>query len=84
LEELAPLRTEYIRIRYANARELFSLFMSSSGGGGGGASGGSEGAGSARNSTGSILSDRGQAIVDERTNSIILTDTEEKLINSSS
>nr|WP_236075042.1 type IV pilus secretin PilQ family protein [Teredinibacter purpureus] len=77
LEELAPLRTEYIRIRYANARELFSLFMSSSGGGG--ASGGSEGAGSARNSTGSILSDRGQAIVDERTNSIILTDTEEKI-----
>lgn len=73
LEELAPLRTEYIRIRYANARELFSLFSEGSGGGGG-----SEDSGD-RNSTGSILSDRGQAIVDERTNSIILTDTQEKI-----
>ncbi|MFT5083393.1 MAG: type IV pilus assembly protein PilQ [Lentisphaeria bacterium] len=74
LQELAPLRTEYIRIRYANARELFNLFVDSTGGGGGGGGGGES------NSTGSILSDRGQAIVDERTNSIILTDTEEKII----
>ena len=77
LMELAPLRTEYIRIRYANARELFNLFMDSSSGGGGGGGGGA--GGSERNSTGSILSERGQAIVDERTNSIILTDTEEKI-----
>lgn len=76
LQELAPLRTEYIRIRYANARELFSLFMDSSSGGGGGSGAGS---GGDRNSTGTILSERGQAIVDERTNSIILTDTEEKI-----
>jgi len=75
LQELAPLRTEYIRIRYANARELFNLFMES---GQGGQPGGG-GADSGRNATGSILSDRGQAIVDERTNSIILTDTEEKI-----
>ena len=75
LEELAPLRTEYIRVRYANARELFDLFVSD-GGGQGGAGGAS---GSERNSTGSILSDRGHAIVDERTNSIILTDTEDKI-----
>jgi len=75
LQELAPLRTEYIRIRYANARELFSLFM------GGRQGGSSEGGRNARNTTGSILSDRGQAIVDERTNSIILTDTQEKIAN---
>ncbi len=75
LEELAPMRTEYIRIRYANARDLFDLFVPY-GGAGGGAKGGSQ---SDRNSTGSILSERGQAIVDERTNSIILTDTEEKI-----
>ncbi|SMF51536.1 type IV pilus assembly protein PilQ [Alteromonadaceae bacterium Bs31] len=75
LQELAPLRTEYIRIRYANAKELFSLFMAGREGGGlGGGAGGQS-----RNSTGTILSDRGQAIVDERTNSIILTDTEEKI-----
>lgn len=80
-QELAPLRTEYIRVRYANARELFKLFVGNgqgdAGGAGGGAPAGSNDAG--RNSTGSILSDRGQAIVDERTNSIILTDTEDKI-----
>jgi len=64
LQELAPLQTEYIRVRYASADELFKLF---------GGSGGSDG------STGSILSERGSAIVDERTNSIILTDTGDKI-----
>ncbi len=78
LEELAPLRTEYIRVRYANARELFELFIPQGGGGGGGGGGGA-GIGSDRNSTGTILSERGQAIVDERTNSIILTDTQDKI-----
>ncbi len=77
LEELAPLRTEYIRIRYASAKELFQLFVNRGNEGGG--SGGSGGVSDDRNSTGSILSERGQAIVDERTNSIILTDTEEKI-----
>lgn len=75
LQELAPLRTEYIRVRYANAGELFSLFLGSGDGGQSGGEGGSNGA----SSTGSLLSVRGQAIVDERTNSIILTDTEEKI-----
>ncbi|NHO85380.1 type IV pilus secretin PilQ [Pseudoteredinibacter isoporae] len=73
LEELAPLRTEYIRVRYANARELFKLFNQPDNGGVG------SNASQDGNSTGSILSERGQAIVDERTNSIILTDTEEKI-----
>jgi type IV pilus assembly protein PilQ len=70
LQELAPLRTEYIRVRYANAGELFNLFAGSGGGGAGSPDSGS---------TGSILSERGSAIVDERTNSIILTDTEDKI-----
>lgn len=85
LDELAPLRTEYIRVRYANARELFDLFVPSfgdqgGGRGGSGAAGAGGGANSDRNSTGSVLSERGHAIVDERTNSIILTDTEDKII----
>lgn len=81
LQELAPLRTEYIRVRYANARELFNLFGGSTGGAGGGSRGGAGGAGggSGAGGTASILSERGHAIVDERTNSIILTDTEEKI-----
>lgn len=74
LEELAPLRTEYIRVRYANAKEMFELFRGESGGGGGsgGGSGGSR-------ATGSVLSERGQGVVDERTNSIIITDTAERI-----
>ncbi|GGY78777.1 fimbrial assembly protein PilQ [Cellvibrio zantedeschiae] len=75
LEELAPLRTEYLRVRYANAKDMFELFRGKNGGngsGGGGGSGGSQ-------STGSVLSERGQAIVDERTNSIIVTDTADRI-----
>lgn len=77
LEELAPLRTEYIRVRYANAKEMFELFRGDSSGGrsGGGASGGRGGS----QSTGSVLSERGQGVVDERTNSIIITDTAERI-----
>lgn len=80
LEELAPLRTEYIRVRYANAREMFSLF--SSRGGSRGASGvGSSNSrdGSASLTTDSVLSERGSGTVDERTNSIIITDTSERI-----
>lgn len=70
LEELAPLRTEYLRVRYANAKDMFELFKGGKSGGGG--SGGSK-------TTGSVLSERGQAVVDERTNSIIVTDTADRI-----
>ena len=66
LQELAPLRTEFVQILYANAADVFELF-NTQGGSGDGAS------------TQSILSERGSAIVDERTNSIIITETEEKI-----
>lgn len=78
LQELAPLVTEYIRIRYASAVELFELFGGAGGGAGGAGGGGAGGAGQGT-STASILSERGSAIVDERTNSIILTDTADKI-----
>ncbi|AWF79579.1 type IV pilus secretin PilQ [Microbulbifer sp. A4B17] len=78
LEELAPLRTEYISVRYADAGELFELFSGkqNSGSSQGGFAGGNN-SGSSNNPT--MLSSRGSAIVDERTNTIILTDTEEKI-----
>lgn len=76
LEELAPLRTEYIRVRYANAKEMFELFRGDSGGGRAGGASGSRGG---SQSTGSVLSERGQGVVDERTNSIIITDTAERI-----
>jgi len=76
LEELAPLRTEFIEIRYADAKEMFELFDRSNDESGGG------GASSARGgslATNSVLSERGSAVVDERTNSIIITDTAERI-----
>ncbi|MBL4614444.1 MAG: secretin and TonB N-terminal domain-containing protein, partial [Magnetovibrio sp.] len=72
LIELAPLVTEFIRIRYADARELFDLFdVDENEGGGGG--------GNDENATSSILSERGTAIVDERTNTIVLTNVQQKI-----
>ncbi len=78
LEELAPLRTEYIRVRYANAKEMFELFRGEGAGGKGGSGGSGGGQGGSR-ATGSVLSERGQGVVDERTNSIIITDTAERI-----
>ena len=67
LEELAPLQTEFIRIRYAQATDIFSLLQGS---GGGGEEGGS---------TGSLLSARATVVVDDRTNSLLVTETAQKL-----
>jgi type IV pilus assembly protein PilQ len=74
LQELAPLETTFVRIKYADAAEIFELFTASRGDEGQSSSGGREG-----NATTTILSERGSAIVDERTNTIILTDTEDKI-----
>ena len=71
LQELAPLQTEFIRIRYANARELFKLFDADETD-----EGGEEGGAGA---TGSILSPRGRVVVDERTNALLITDTADKI-----
>jgi type IV pilus assembly protein PilQ len=64
LQELEPLTTEFIRIRYASAQDVFTLVSGSTGTG-------AEGSGS---TVSSVLSARGSAVVDERTNSLILTD----------
>jgi len=71
ISELAPLRTEFIQIRYASASELFTLFSGANLQGLGARQGGQQ--------QQSVLSERGSVIVDERTNSIILTDTAERL-----
>ena len=74
LQELASLETAFVRIKYADAGEIFELFTVKADQGGQSGGGQSEG-----NATNSILSERGSAIVDERTNTIILTDTEDKI-----
>ena len=81
ISELAPLRTEFIQVRYANASELYKLFSSSAGGKGGSgpAAAAAQPAGGAAGGRNSIVSSRGSVIVDERTNAIILTDTADRL-----
>lgn len=66
IQELAPLQTEFIRIRYADAAQLFGLFVAEEGS--------SETSGKK-----SLLTERGSVIVDERTNSLLITETSAKL-----
>ena len=61
LSELAPLVSEFVRIRYAKAGDLVGLFAAGSEDGG------------------SLTSPRGSVVVDDRTNSLIITDTAAKL-----
>jgi len=79
LEELAPLQTEFIQIKYAKAQELFKLFSRT--GGSSTVASGNQGndPGRDRNRDSGILSARGKVIVDERTNSLMVTETAEKL-----
>jgi type IV pilus assembly protein PilQ len=61
VQELAPLRSEYVQINYAKAEELAALLKGA----------GSEGS--------SLLSDRGRVSLDQRTNTLLIQDTAEKL-----
>ena len=65
ITELAPIRTAFFTINFAKVTELEPLFVG--GGGEGGEGGGSEG----------LLSSRGSVIIDERTNTLIVKDTDE-------
>lgn len=69
LQELAPLQTEYIRIKYARADDIFKLFEGEGG----------KDDDSSSGSTGSLLTARGQVVVDDRTNALLITETSERL-----
>ena len=58
VEELAPLRSEFMEINYAKASELAALL---------------------KDSDNTLLSDRGQVSVDDRTNTLLIQDTSLKL-----
>ena len=60
VQELAPLRTEYLQVNYAKAADLAGLIKSSGG-------------------TGGLLSKRGTVSVDERTNTLLLMDSADRL-----
>jgi type IV pilus assembly protein PilQ len=68
ITELAPIRSAFFTINFAKVTELAALFTSGGGGGDeeGGASGGT-----------GMLSPRGSILTDERTNTLIVKDTEE-------
>ena len=59
VQQLSPLRTEYLQINYAKASDLAALIKSG------------------QNS--SLLSERGSVAIDERTNTLLLQDTSERL-----
>lgn len=63
VQELAPIRTAFFQINFAKVTELEQLF--------GGGEGGGEGEGKG------LLSPRGQVIIDERTNTILIKDTDD-------
>ena len=69
ITELAPIRSAFFTINFAKVSELAALFTGTGGGG-------DDEEGAASGSTG-ILSTRGNVIVDERTNTLIIKDTEE-------
>ena len=83
-EALAEIFTEFIQVNYANANDILALITGTAGPGGvGGApapavAGDAGGIGGIAGGAG-MLSPRGSATVDERTNIIIVRDIEEKL-----
>jgi type IV pilus assembly protein PilQ len=58
VQELAPLRSEYLQVNYAKAKDMEALIKTQSN---------------------SLLSPRGSVTVDERTNTILLQDTSDRL-----
>lgn len=59
VQDLSPLRSEYLQVNYAKANDLAALIKSQAGGG--------------------LLSKRGSVSVDERTNTLLLQDSAERL-----
>ena len=60
VQELAPLRTEYLQVNYAKAADLAALIKT-------------------QGSEGGLLSKRGSVSVDERTNTLLLQDSADRL-----
>jgi|TARA_B110000208_G_scaffold35427_1_gene46828 type IV pilus assembly protein PilQ len=80
-QALAPMFTEFVQVNYADAQEILLLLTGGGAGAAEAAAGGLPGGGSEPvvAGGGGILSARGTASVDPRTNIIIVRDIEEKL-----
>ena len=75
IQELAPLHAEYLQINYAKASDIANLLRGTSGGAGGGASTGGAGGGTGN----AVLSQRGRVSVDDRTNTLLIQDTSDRI-----
>ncbi|MGH8231464.1 MAG: type IV pilus secretin PilQ [Steroidobacteraceae bacterium] len=64
IQALEPLRTEYLQVNYAKAADIATLLKASGGGGAG---------------SNSVLSTRGSVSVDDRTNTLLLVDTADRI-----
>ncbi|WP_228062658.1 MULTISPECIES: type IV pilus secretin PilQ family protein [Lysobacter] len=71
------LVTEYIQINYHNAGQIYTALTEAKGVGGSGGGGGGSG-GSSNTDTG-FLSPRGRLVADERTNTLMISDTPKKV-----
>lgn len=72
VQDLSPLRTEYVRLNYAKAADVYKLIQDASR---------SSGRGNNNESEASLFSPRGSATFDARTNTIILKDTADSIQN---
>jgi type IV pilus assembly protein PilQ len=67
VQDLSPIRSEYMQVNYAKVSDLLKMIRPTAGGGA---------AGGGRNS---LLSTRGSISIDERTNTLLVQDTAENL-----
>jgi type IV pilus assembly protein PilQ len=78
LEGKEPLSTDYIRINYHNAAAIYKAITEAKGNGGS-APAGDAGAGGGGESESSFLSSRGRLVLDQRTNTLIVSDIPSKI-----
>ncbi|MGP4714364.1 MULTISPECIES: type IV pilus secretin PilQ [unclassified Psychrobacter] len=85
VEAYAPLRTEYIRLSYARAQDVFNLISQGSGSTGnnniGGAINNNIGTANRFEDNSTLLSPRGTVTIDERTNTLIVKDVADSIEN---
>lgn len=77
IENREELITDYIQINYHNASAIYKALTEAKGIGGSG--GGGSGGGSGNNNDNGFLSQRGRIVADERTNTLMISDTPKKV-----
>lgn len=79
LEQRVELDSAYIKVSYGKAKDIAALLSSRSNSAGGGAGGGGAQAQSLADTTRGFLSPRGSVTFDERTNTLLVNDTPDKI-----